>query len=314
MFEEVPRERRGLARWLLVHPVGFDRIALRPLSVGPFVLGGGVLLAAVGGSVAVAAAATVLTASAIGSNDVPPRPQHVVAAAGSSHAAPARSQLARPGHAASSSHPPAAAGAPSAAAASGAGASAGPARTAGTATRAGTTSTAATPTRSPAGPSATAGPTSGGPVGPAPSSSAPLGNAVVHFSGYDPATGRFSYQFAAADPSGTSGDSSGYLVSNPDTYTAALAPTASIVSGGSICPPAGSACTPDELIAAAEAGVYAEVAIDATGTLRSVVEVGEQLASAQAAPGPDTSASPATSRSAHPGRRAPGAHGAGGTS
>ncbi len=293
MFEEVPRERRGLARWLLVHPVGFDRIALRPLSVGPFVLGGGVLLAAVGGSVAVAAAATVITASAIGSNDVPPRPQHVVAA-GSSHAAPARPQLSRPGPAASSSHPAAAAGTPSAAVASGAGASARPARTAGTATRAGAASATATPTRSPAGPPVTAGPTSGGPVAPAPSSSAPLGNAVVHLSGYDPATGRFSYQFAAPDPAGTGGDGSGYLVSSPDTYTAALAPTAPIVSGGSICPPAGSACTPDELAAAAETGVYAEVAIDAAGTLRSVVEVGEQPASAQAAPGPASSASPAT--------------------
>src|SRR4051794_19448778 len=103
MFEEVPRERRGVVRWLLVHSARFRPfvprpfvlrplitrpLVLRPLAVGPFVLGGGMLLATVGGSVAVAAAATVLTASAIGSNDVPPRPQHAVAAASPAHSAP----------------------------------------------------------------------------------------------------------------------------------------------------------------------------------------------------------------------------------
>jgi len=300
VFEEVPRERRGVARWLLAHPVGFGPFVLRPLAVGPFVLGGGVLLAAVGGSVAVAAAATVLTASAIGSNDVPPRPQHVVAAASPSHAAPARPQVSRPAATASATSLPAA-GQSSAAAASGTAAAATTA--ARTAPRAPAGSATAAPAPSSAGPSVPAGPPAGGPGTPAPSSSGPLGNAVIHLSGYDPATGRFSYQFAAADPDGTGGDGSGYLVSSPDTYTAILAPTASIVSGGSLCPPAGSACTPDQLIAAADTGLFAEVAIDVTGTLRSVVEVGKQPVPAALAPAPSTSASPAGGHWPHSGGR-----------
>ncbi len=81
-----------------------------------------------------------------------------------------------------------------------------------------------------------------------------------------------------------------------------LAPAASIVSGGTLCPPAGSACTPAQLIAAAGAGFFAEVAIDVTGTLRSVVEVGEQPGIAKLAPVPSTSAAPA-GRAASPGGR-----------
>jgi hypothetical protein len=136
-------------------------------------------------------------------------------------------------------------------------------------------------------------PPASSPAAPAPSSSGPLGNAVIHFSGYDPATGRFSYQFAAVDPDGAGDDGSGYLVSSPDTYGAALAPAATIVSGGSICPPAGSVCTPDQLIAAVGSGVFAEVAIDTTGLLRSVFEVGEQPATARLVPAPSGSATPA---------------------
>jgi len=300
MFEEVPRERRGVARWLLAHSVGFGGFGLRPLAVGPFVLGGGVLLAAVGGSVAVAA--TVLTASAIGSDDVPPRPPHPVAAAVPTHAAPVRPQASRPASSTPAGKPSAGGGRSSAPAATGTA----PAGRTATATRISTSSAGTAPGSTPAGPPASsvpAGTPAGGSAAPAPSSSGPLGNALIHLSGYDPATGRFSYQFAVTAPEGTGADGSGYQVSSPDTYTAVLAPAASIVSGGTICPPAGSACTPDQLIGAADTGFFAQAAIDVSGALRSIVEVGGQPATAALAPEPDTSASPARGSSGHPGGR-----------
>lgn len=83
MFEEVPRKRRGIAR-----------VTARRVVLGPFVLGGGMVLAAVGGSVAVAA--TVLTASTIVLSDVPPSPQHTSdnqTASTSAVSAPASSPL-----------------------------------------------------------------------------------------------------------------------------------------------------------------------------------------------------------------------------
>jgi hypothetical protein len=300
MFEEVPRERRGVARWLLAHSVGFGPFVLRPLAVGPFVLGGGMLLAAVGGSVAVAAAATVLTASAIGSDDLPARPQHAVAAASPSHPAPAHSSASR-------STGPATAGLP-AAGTSGAVAASGVVGSAAASTAAVTAgNAAAAPTRSPAGsavpaapvaptrsvvpPGPAGSPTSGSAV-PTPSSSAPLGNALIHVSGYDQATGRLAYQFAAASPDG---NGMRYVVSGPETFSAGLAPTVAIVSGGTLCPPAGSTCTTDQLIAAAEDGFFAEVAIDVTGTLRSVLEVDDQAVTARLAPVPSSSPTPTAS-------------------
>lgn len=67
MFEEVPPRRRGIAG-----------MTARRVVLGPFVVGGGVLLAAIGGSVAVAA--TVITASTLRLSDVPPSP-HLTARA-----------------------------------------------------------------------------------------------------------------------------------------------------------------------------------------------------------------------------------------
>ncbi len=256
MFEEVPRERRGLSRL----------VPVRRIVLGPFVLGGGMLLAALGGSVAVAAAATVLTASAI-SSDVPPRPAPVAVPTTSHPAAPVphtRHRPARPstaGATTTAGRPTPVPTAGNVAAAAPSNAVAAPART--------SAAPAGSPPGSAPASSVPASPTS---AAPAPSSSGPVGNAVIHLSGYDQATGRFAYQFATVVPQDAGAD--GYVISGPQTFTAALAPAATIVSGGTLCPPAGSSCTPDQLIAAADSGLFAEVAIDVTGALRSVVEVG----------------------------------------
>ncbi len=284
MFEEVPRERRGLSRL----------VPVRRIVLGPFVLGGGMLLAALGGSVAVAAAATVFTASAI-SSDVPPRPAPVVAPATSHPAAPVSHTQHRPAR---------------------------PATSVATATAGPTTRTPDTRIDAPAAPSggvATPASTSAAPAGPpprsagarpgsnvpaatsavpssaAPSSNGPRGNAVIHVSGYDQATGRFAYQFATAVPQADGAD--GYLISGLQTFTAALAPAATITSGGTLCPPAGSSCTPDQLIAAADSGFFAEVAIDVSGALRSVVEVGDQAVTPKLLPVPSTTPAPPGGRS-----------------
>ncbi|MBV9821820.1 MAG: hypothetical protein JO144_06205 [Actinobacteria bacterium] len=315
MFEEVPRERRGLGRWLLAHSVGFGQfrfgttvprpvvlrplvirpLVLRPLAVGPFVLGGGMLLAAVGGSVAVAAAATVLTASAIGSSgDVPPHPVAVsgparapATHAAPTHAAPAPDRQPAASRAAGSAHR--VSGAPGS---PGAGRAAVAPSVSPTAPAVSTPPSSApaapSPTGSPAAPGVPVVPPASASTDPAPSSSGPLGNALVHVSGYDQATGRLAYQFAVAGAGGQ------YAIGSPQTFSAVLAPAASIVSGGTLCPPAGSSCTPEELGAASGAGFFAEVAIDATGTVRSVVEVDDQ-ASGRLMPGPGSGPDPASS-------------------
>ncbi len=174
---------------VVVRPVVVRPFVLRPLAVGPFVLGGGLLLAAVGGSVAVAAAATVLTASAIGSDDVPPPPRHAVAVASSSHPrsgqAPGPPDGRRPG-----SRHLRRADRPGSVASSGRGS--GRHRRPGFPDGHRVTGRHGAPTATPAHPSVPAAlPASGSPA-PAASSSGPLGNALIHVSGYDPATGRLA--------------------------------------------------------------------------------------------------------------------------
>jgi hypothetical protein len=279
MFEEVPRERRGVARL----------VPARRVVLGPFVLGGGMLLAAVGGSVAVAAAAaTMITASTIGSSDTPPRPGHPMASVSSTPQSvaarrpPVRHQRATPvaptaaglATVARPSSPPPAAVAPVPASAS-------------------LPAPASTPTSRPplrsAGPTATpSSPASSPSATPSPSSSAPLGNAVVRVSGYDPASERLAYQFAVVQAGAGAGGSDLYHVIDPDTFTAALAPSLAITSGGGICAPAGSACTRDELIRAADSGFFAVVAIDAQGELRSIIEVGDRSPEPKLMPAPST--------------------------
>lgn len=284
MFEEVPRERRGLARL----------VPVRRVVLGPFVLGGGMLLAALGGSVAVAAAAaTMITASAIGSDEAPARPGHQVSSSASStqqslsaKRSPARHRAAPllPGGQHPVAHRTGAPAVPTPAGVPGiAGSTTAPQAAPPTQAR---TLTAAAPTRT-AGPTATPS-SAAGTTSPAPSASAPLGNAVIHVSGYDPASQRLAYQFASVQP-GADGDV--YQISGPETFTAALAPSITITSGGSLCPPAGSACTVDQLIQAADSGFFAVAAIDVRGEIRSVIEVGDPPASPKLTPAPSTEAS-----------------------
>jgi len=297
MFEEVPAERRGVARLLPV----------RRIVLGPFVLGGGMLLAAVGGSVAVAAAAaTMITASAIGYNDAPARPGHPVSSASSpqqtlaARRPPVHPQRATP--AASSAAGQTAVTHPSGRAPA---VSAGVPRSAGTALPA----PIATPTSRPPVRSSTSTMPPSSPASspsPTPSTTAPLGNAVIHVNGYDQASGRLAYQFAAQAGTGSDGGDQ-YQILDSDTFTAALAPSITITSDGGICPAAGATCTRDQLIQAADSGFFAVVAIDADGDLRSIVEVGFQPPSPKLAPAPSSSdsqpvgPSPAASSTPSPG-------------
>ena len=125
---------------------------------------------------------------------------------------------------------------------------------------------------------------------PTPSPSGPLGNAVIRVSGFDQASSRLVYQFATVRPRAGIDGGDLYLISDRRSFSAALAPLTTITSAGSICPPAGSACTPDQLINAADSGFFARVAIDSTGVLRSIIEVGGEPAAAKLSPAPSTSA------------------------
>jgi hypothetical protein len=304
MFEEVPRERRRVARLLPV----------RRVVLGPFVLGGGMVLAALGGSVAVAAAAaTMITASAIRSDDVPLRPGNVASSPSSTQQAlaakrpPAHHRTATPstaGHSAVA-HPsggPAAPSVPHLATVPGSPGVALPApeRTVTTDPSARNTGPAAAPSSPADRPSGTPAPSSSAPPG-----NAPLGNAVIHVSGYDQASERLAYQFASVRSGAGIDGGDLYQVLAPDTFTAALAPSITITSGGGICPPAGSACTADQLIRAADSGFFAVVAIDSAGELRSVIEVGDQSATPKLTPAPSTVAAADSSRRMHPRRTSP---------
>ncbi|HEY0167081.1 MAG TPA: hypothetical protein VGB75_08570 [Jatrophihabitans sp.] len=278
---------------------------IRRVVLGPFVLGGGMLVAALGGSLAVAAAATVITASAIGSDDLPARPGHAVAPSASQHAASSGKSVAARRSAAphrpaspttgrqSQIPPPAglltspgAAGGGSVPGVAGAPALSSVAR-----------QLATTPATSRAGSPSASAPAGSPSLTPTPSPSGPLGNAVIHVSGFDQSSGRLAYQFATVKPRAAADGGDLYLISDSQTFTAALAPSAVVISGGSICPPAGSTCTLDQLIRAADAGFFAQAAIDATGVLRSIIEVGDQpIAAAKLPPVPSASATQDNSR------------------
>lgn len=280
MFEEVPRDPRGLAG-----------LATRRVVVGPFVIGGGVLLAAVGGSVAVAA--TMITASTIRFNDVPPRPtDRPVVSAASSHAGrsaaskPA-SRAPQPGNSGPlllltpSSGPLTLAGGPppsSADPASSSPAQPGRPRTA---------------TRSTSLPGAAPSPSA--------SQSGPAGNALIYVTGYDSSTGRIQFEFASVQPGAGPGNSDLYSVSSPDTFTAAIAAGITITSGGQLCPPAGSSCTVQQLIDGASIGFYAEAAIDPDAQLVSITELDNASSDPELSPtSPGPAPAPALTSSPSP--------------
>jgi hypothetical protein len=254
LFEEIPRQRRGLA-WL----------PARRVVLGPFVLGGGVALAALGGSVAVAA--TVITASTIGLSDLGhSHPRKVVAAASSSQQQP-RSQP--PVHATNEAS---AAGKPGSGSTTGTPSVRPPGPPA---TVPPAQSTASPTPRSPSAP-AVAGPTGGtsapGSSSATPSPSQPAGNATIWVSGYDSPSLSVLFQYARVQHGAGSDGGDLYSIDSPATYRAGLARAVTIVSGRTLCPPAGNRCTSSQLIAAAPNGFYAEVGIDADGSLQSVIE------------------------------------------
>jgi len=246
MFEEVPRARRGLAG-----------LTARRVVLGPFVIGGGVLLAAVGGSVAVAA--TVLTASGIHASDVPPKPApHPVVATSSAHrpAAPTRQQpvAARPTDRPAGSRPATAVPAPSAS------------------QLVRVPPTAVLNPSRPV-PSSASAASSAPASSPSVSSSGPNGNALIYVTGYDQASNRVLFEFAAAEPGAGPNGSDVYRVQSTRQYSATLATDLTITSGGQLCPPAGSRCSIDQLTAAAGTGFFAIAAIDPADQLHSVIEV-----------------------------------------
>jgi hypothetical protein len=92
----------------------------------------------------------------------------------------------------------------------------------------------------------------------------------VYVTGYD--SGAVVFQYASVQRGAGAGGSDLYTVTAPATYRAPMATGISIVSGDQICPPAGNSCTPDQLVKAAPSGFFADVGIDASGSLRSVIE------------------------------------------
>lgn len=301
MFEEVPRKRSGIAR-----------VIARRVVLGPFVVGGGVLLAAVGGSVAVAA--TVITASTIALSDVPPAPRPTSGPVGLNTGT-------GPAGTASGSHPAGAAGSRPAVAPLVTGSLNRPSVAA---TPPGSMPTAGQPHR-PArvAPITPEPPTSSAPVSAAPPStlvsssptvpppvlaptqpSGPQGNALVYIRGYQPSTHRLRYQFA--DARRASDGSVEYRVASREQFSAGIATSVVVISGGTICPPAGSRCTLKQLITASAHGFFAEAAVDSGGQVRAVLErdsgsvsaaPAQSTAPVPSAPAPVPSASPTAAAS-----------------
>jgi hypothetical protein len=276
MFEEVPRSRRGLAWW-----------STRRIVLGPFAIGGGLLLATIGGSVAVAA--TVFTATSIVASDLPPKHVQQPAVVGSA------SHPTRPGHSSSTSSIAGGSAKPAPSSVGGSTAADQSASGPLTVAERQRASSDALSTTAPvsSGPASTATPT---PTGtPTTSPSGPSGNAVVYISGYDQNKQLVQFEFATVTSGAGPGGSDQYTVSSQQQFSASLAGDISITSGGQLCPPAGSTCTMAQLIAGAQAGFFADVAIDADAALHSVIELDNASAAPQSSPSSNPSASPARS-------------------
>jgi hypothetical protein len=261
MFEEVPPARRGLAG-----------LRFRRVVFGPFAIGGGLLLMAIGGSVAVAATvATVFTAASIGSphagnSDMPahPLPIPVLATTASKTVPTGGSATAKD-----------------------------PASTGSATVKAPTVTTPSGPVSLPSAglswtsplrivpPTLSVPPAGSYAPTPARTSSGPAGNALVYLTGYDHNDQQLIFQYAAQLAGG------GYQVSSPTHYHAGLAAGLTITSGGTLCPPAGSSCTVAQLISAAQRGFFAEVALDPAAEFESITELDD--AGAQAVPAPSPS-------------------------
>jgi hypothetical protein len=272
MFEEIPRERRGLAR-----------IRARRIDLGPFAMGGGLLLAMLGGSIAVAATAFTVSTGGFSTSPHSRPAQHdhvVVAATSSSQTRPAST---RP---------------PSQASTSQAGISSSP-----TLHESGghTASSVASAPRLTSTPGSTvspsASPTDGSGSSTTPSSTGPAGNATIYVTAYDVGTRKLSFEYAKVATGSGPGGADVYSVASDETYSAGLAQDIRIISGGTICPPAGNSCTPDELAKAAPSGFFAVVGLDASGDLRLVIEHDNATSAGSVTPSssPSTSAAPSGS-------------------
>ncbi|MCW2521853.1 MAG: hypothetical protein JWO63_188 [Frankiales bacterium] len=294
MFEEIPPERRGL-----------DRVRARRFVLGPFVVGGGLVLALLGGSVAVAA--TVITASTIGLTNPTPHATVVVStsptpvtstAHQSKHPVPSSRSSSKTGDSAveTGSAPSRAVGAGGSAAPSvapDAVRSAPPAGPLVPALSPRPTTSAATASRPDLGPVATTSAAAAASAAPTPSAT-PDGNATVYVAGYDATTGSIAFQYAVVDKGAGIGGTDRYSVAGDAIYSARISASAKIISGGVICPPAGSECSIDELIQAAPVGFFADVALDPSGVLLSVIERDNAAYSSGNSPAPG-SASPVPS-------------------
>ena len=125
-----------------------------------------------------------------------------------------------------------------------------------------------TPTNAP---SATATTSTAPPATVSPSAN-PDGNATIYVTGYDAATGRLGFQYATVAPGAGIGGTALYSVAGDALYSAGVSEDVKVISGGVICPPAGSVCTGAELISAAASGFFADAALDSNGVLLSIIE------------------------------------------
>ena len=274
MFEEIPRKPRG-----------FAGLAARRFVLGPFIVGGGVVLCTVGGSAALAA--TVITASTIGIDELPPHKTHRPAAPSAS----TQSRIERVVGSSSSR-------------------GANP-----TASKSGADATKPHPTKLPSkGTDAAAKPGNSPTAKPSTSAASVSatqsnGNAVVYIFGFDRSAKRIKFSYAVVKPGAAPDGGDVYVVNDPTPYSAGIAADIRITSGGTICPPAGSSCTPDELIKAADAGLFAQVAIDVDGNLKVVIEKGApaKAATSQPAQSSPSGSAPAPSASPSAGAASPSA-------
>jgi hypothetical protein len=282
MFEEVPRERRG-----------FAGLTARRVVLGPFVIGGGVLALTLGGSAAIAA--SVITVSTIGLDDLPPQRPGANVVVATAAAAPKAQRIA--GSSTGSAVPGQQPGATSSPEAP---------RHRPSKNDPKSSPSQSAPVVSPTSPVGSGTPSASPPT-PTPSPSVTpskrVGNALVFVFGYDTGSKRIKFVYAVAQAGAGPGGSDLYTVNDPHPYSAGIATDIQITSGGTICPPAGSTCTSQQLISAASSdGFFAEVAIDAGGELRVVVErdSAPPAADAQLVPAPTGTSAAGPSQSASP--------------
>jgi hypothetical protein len=264
MFEEIPRPRRGVAR-----------LTGRRYLLSPHGLGAGIALTLVVVGTSVLLAATVITVGLAGDggasgtlNNHRNSPRDAASGSNGLISPASATEYALPASSGRSAAPGSDPGSSTASQAPGwfAGQAGSSFAAGGSATMPGSASRSAGSSRI----WAQAAGSSSGPVG-APSASGTTddeGNALVYVLGYSDPDVLYRYAAVRQDPDGQDN----YTISGSMIYRAPLAPSATITSGSTLCPPSGSACTVEDLIAASVDGFYAEFAIDTDGVVRAVSE------------------------------------------